>query len=280
MRGGADLPPSVSFLPAPAGRRLFAVLFEAPDVPPRRPVLYLPPFAEEMNRTRRMAALAARELAANGHSTLFVDATGTGDSSGDFGSATWDIWIEDFTFAARWLAQKKGAEPVLLAARAGALLAPALLSSGAVAGDLLALWQPVLSGKQFLTQFLRLRVAAEMSSGGAQEGGTRALREQLGRGEGVEIAGYELNAGLALGLEAAALGAADLSRVRQLAWFETGASTASLLPASSRVLEAVRGGGAAVTAAAFAEPPYWTTPETSVAPGVIAATRDFFAQAA
>lgn len=284
MPGVAEPAPAVSFLEAPDGRRLFTVLFEDAAAPRRRPVLYLPPFAEEMNRTRRMAALTARALAAEGHATLIVDATGTGDSSGDFAAATWRRWAQDFEFAARWLASHAGAAPMLLAARSGALLAPALLASGAAAADTLALWQPVTNGKQFLTQFLRLKLAAEMAGGGegADAGGTKALRETLAAGESIEVAGYEIHPELASGLEAATLGAAALSGVKRLAWLESGASASggkapALLPASVRVLEAVKAGGADIQSAAFAEPPYWVTPETSIAPGVIAATRAFFA---
>jgi exosortase A-associated hydrolase 2 len=281
MRGSAEPAPAVSFLEAPAGRRLFAVLYEDPAAPRRRPVLYLPPFAEEMNRTRRMAALAARALAAAGHATLIVDPTGTGDSSGDFAAATWPLWAEDFDFAARWFAARQGEPAVLLAARSGALLAPPLMASGAAAGDMLALWQPVTSGKQFFTQFLRLKLAADMAEG-AEAGGTKALRESLAAGESVEIAGYEIHPELARGLEAASLDTAALAGVRRLAWLESGASalpekTPALLPASVRLIEALRTGGAEIHAAAFAEPPYWVTPETTLAPGVIAASSAFFA---
>jgi uncharacterized protein len=280
MPGDAVLAPIVSFLEAPAGRRLFATLFEDSSAPKGRPVLFLPPFAEEMNRTRRMASLAARSLAADGHATLIVDATGTGDSSGDFAAATWARWCEDFEFAARWLAERAGEAPMLLAARSGALLVPPLLASGAVAADTLALWQPVTSGKQFFTQFLRLKLAAEMSAGAdaAEAGGTKLLRETLAAGESIEIAGYEINPELARGLEAASLGAVALGGVKRLAWLESGASTnPALLPVSVRLLESLKGGDMQIQSASFAEPPYWVTPETTIAPGVLAATREFFA---
>ncbi|HEY9550049.1 MAG TPA: hypothetical protein VIR45_11165, partial [Kiloniellaceae bacterium] len=58
-------------------------------------LVYLPPFAEEMNRSRRMAALQARRLAALGVDDLLLDPFGTGDSAGDFGDARWEIWRED-----------------------------------------------------------------------------------------------------------------------------------------------------------------------------------------
>ncbi len=70
----------------------------------------------------------------------------------------------------------------------------------------LLFWQPVLSGKQFLQQFLRLKVAAQiLGSAEAARVDTRELRERLLRGDSVEVAGYELSPALAAGLEAADL---------------------------------------------------------------------------
>ena len=48
----------------------------------RARVLYLHPLAEEMNRSRRMAALQARALAAAGCEVLQPDLLGCGDSAG------------------------------------------------------------------------------------------------------------------------------------------------------------------------------------------------------
>ncbi len=45
------------------------------------PLLYLHPFAEEMNKSRRMAALQSRALAEHGYAVLQIDLLGCGDSS-------------------------------------------------------------------------------------------------------------------------------------------------------------------------------------------------------
>ncbi len=52
----------------------------------RGAVLYAHPLGEEMNKSRRMAALQARALAAAGFDVLQIDLMGCGDSSGDFES--------------------------------------------------------------------------------------------------------------------------------------------------------------------------------------------------
>src|SRR5687768_8838655 len=76
------------FLSAPHGGRRFCLL-HMPSRPARALVVYVHPFAEEMNKSRRMAALQARALAASGHAVLQIDLLGCGDSSGDFGDASW-----------------------------------------------------------------------------------------------------------------------------------------------------------------------------------------------
>src|SRR5665647_2167413 len=66
-------------------------------------VLYIHPFAEEMNKARRMAALQARALAQAGYAVLQIDLLGCGDSSGDFGEATWKNWVRDVVQGCQWL---------------------------------------------------------------------------------------------------------------------------------------------------------------------------------
>ena len=65
----------VFFLPAAGGEQRLC-LFHAPSSEfrgaPRSKILYLHPFAEEMNKSRRMAALACRALAEAGHAVLRV----------------------------------------------------------------------------------------------------------------------------------------------------------------------------------------------------------------
>ena len=60
------------------------VLLRKPLVPPRGCVLVVPPFAEEMNKCRRMVTELAIRLAEQGIATLQPDFYGTGDSAGDF----------------------------------------------------------------------------------------------------------------------------------------------------------------------------------------------------
>ncbi|MGI4849783.1 MAG: serine aminopeptidase domain-containing protein [Janthinobacterium lividum] len=121
-------------------------------------------FAEEMNRSRRMCAMQARALADAGIAVLVVDLYGCGDSSGDFGDARWQIWLDDLLLAKRWLEQRCGVVAGYLGLRLGALLALNAAADASTPVGPLVLWQPVLRGATYLTQFLRLRQAAQLLS--------------------------------------------------------------------------------------------------------------------
>ena len=88
-------------------------------------IVYVHPFAEEMNKSRRMAALQSRRLAALGYAVLQIDLFGCGDSSGDIADADLDVWLRDLDAAAEWLAGQGHRPLYLWGLRLGALLAAA-----------------------------------------------------------------------------------------------------------------------------------------------------------
>lgn len=191
----------VSFLPVDGSQRF--CLLHVPAGKPRGAILYLHPFAEELNRSRQVVARQARAFADAGYAVLQVDLYGCGDSAGDFGAADWAQWRRDGHAAMRMLAERFDAPLGLWGLRSGTLLAVELareLASNVV----LILWQPVLSGKQHLQQFLRLSLAADLLDGKAR-GGTDVFMTQLEQGRSVEVAGYSLSPGLAAGLARAEL---------------------------------------------------------------------------
>lgn len=265
MRGQ---PAEPFFWPRPGGHRLCMLHRPAGDV--HATVLHVHPWAEEMNKSRRMAALTARALAAAGCAVLQMDLYGCGDSSGDFADATWDGWVDDVRAAALWLrAQHPRAGHWLWGHRAGALLAvgaaPALPADTAF-----VFWQPALNGKTLLQQFLRLRAAAEMSQGDGKSALER-VRADLAAGRTVDIAGYALPPALAQGLESAALALPHAGST--VHWLETSTRTPpALLPASVQHIDAWRRGGHTVTDSAVAGPAFWQTQEIEDAPALVDAT--------
>ena len=255
------------FLPAQPGQRL--CVHHEPVRPTRGAVLYVPPWAEEMNKSRRMAALQSRALAAAGFAVLQLDLHGCGDSSGEFAEATWTGWLADIGAAVKWLQHRHDAPLWLWGLRTGALLASQAAEQLPGPCHLL-LWQPVLSGKQGLQQFLRLKAAAHLQKGDATATLERA-RTDLAAGRCVDVAGYALPPALAQGLEAATL--EPPSSPGHLLWFELSTrEPATLLPASQLRLDAWRNAGRSVQAQAVPGPAFWQTQEIEDAPALIAAT--------
>lgn len=189
-------------LPADGGQR-FCIL-RRPAGAVRGAVLYVHPFAEEMNKSRRAVAVTARALASEGWAVLQPDLFGCGDSSGEFGEASWGAWVEDVARAGAWAAEHFGGVAWLWGLRAGCLVATEALPRVAPTSGIL-LWQPVVSGKQHLNQFLRMKVAGGAIGNAAERTTTQALRDRIARGEAVEVAGYAIGTGLAEGLERAEL---------------------------------------------------------------------------
>jgi uncharacterized protein len=207
-----------------------------------------------------MAAVQARALAEAGWTALQIDLFGCGDSAGDFGDATWAHWVADVTAAASWLRMESGSPPVLFGLRTGCLLAAEVARVSDPVPHL-AFWQPVISGREYLQQFLRQRVVGQLI-GGATEGriGTKELRDQLLRGESVEVAGYSLSPQLALGLDGAGL---ELpASEAPIAWFEiSGDAGAGLSPAATRRIEILRAAGHRVHSESVNGLPFWQTQE-------------------
>src|SRR5438132_772625 len=109
----------------------------------RAAVVVAPPFAEELNRSRRMIALGAERLAADGYAVLEADCLGCGDSSGDFGDAGWEAWLSDIERAHDWIANRYSVPTWIWGIRGGSLLASAILPRLSTPPGLL-FWQPVI----------------------------------------------------------------------------------------------------------------------------------------
>jgi exosortase A-associated hydrolase 2 len=265
------------FLSAGEGQRF--CLYHRASGPCRGGIVYLHPFADEMNKSRRMAALQARELAAHGYGVLQIDLHGCGDSSGDFGDATWASWLEDVGRARAWLADKLGQPVSLWGLRLGALLALDFGRRHPGQAASLLLWQPLPSGSTFLTQFLRLRMASQVLTEGAQGANieaTTALRASLRRGEMLEVAGYDLNPAMA-----EALDALDTSKLAvtdcPVHWVEiVNAAGRPAAPALSRIRSAWEQAGVALTMHEVTAAPFWASQEIVDCPALIAQTSRIF----
>ena len=225
-----------------------------------------------MNKSRRMAALACRALAAGGHAVLQIDLRGCGDSSADFGDASWADWQADVRLGLEWLdARVPGAPLWLWSLRVGCLLAAA--DWGRPVNHLF--WQPMTSGKLALQQFLRLKLAAEMA-GGASKGLMDQLKGELAAGRSVEVAGYRLGAGLASGLEGARL--TPSGTPGRVEWLELSTrEDAALTPVSEQAIKTWQDAGWSVRPQIAQGPGFWATSEIELAPALIERTVEVLA---
>jgi exosortase A-associated hydrolase 2 len=273
----AGIPAEPFFLKTGSGQRF--CLYH-PPFPGKEHIgsfIYVHPFAEELNRSRRMAALQARAFAALGFGVLQIDLLGCGDSSGDFGDARWSRWKDDLATAWNWL-QKRDSVPIgLWGLRLGALLALDFSKESRSAVNTLVLWQPVINGEVFLTQFLRMRMASEMLLGSDHKLlGTQEMRRMLAGGETIEVAGYELAPALAASIDTLSL--ADLAVLdTAIHWFEIVPEPEHPLPSPAvRVMDSWQQQGVKFQTHPVPGSPFWASQEITECRSLLSATTEIF----
>lgn len=255
------------FIESAAGRRF--ALYHEPVGPVRGIVIGAHAFGEEMNKSRRMMALGARALAAAGFAVVQPDLMGCGDSSGDLVEADWAAWMQDLAVARDWLASRHQGPQWLWGVRAGCLLA-ADFARQTDPGLNFIFWQPQTSGRLALQQFLRLKMASQIQQG-VPKGSTDALHKDLAAGRAVDVAGYMLGPGVALGLGASSL--VPVPHADRLLWLEVSTrEPPQLLPAAEQAISAWRTAGCDVRTQVVAGPPFWQTLEIEDAPDLVTAT--------
>lgn len=273
------------FFDAEPGTRF--CLYHAPDphVEPRGAILYVHPFAEELNRTRRMAALQSRAFAALGYAVLQIDLFGCGDSCGDFHDGDWNLWKSDLALAAGWLAERTSGPLHLWGVRLGGLLALDFARSAAV--DSIILWQPFMSGRACINQFLRLRLARMQeasllapAAAGAPPRSTAALRAQLAVHGVIEVGGYEVAVPLVRAIDAC-----DAAHIRlrpcTLHWFASAAAAPSkVADSAARLAERWAADGVALHFYQVAGVPFWAGDDNAECPALLEATSALFAGSA
>ena len=255
------------FLPSRAGE-IFLLVRSPPQ--PRGAVLVVPPFAEEMNKCRRMVTDVALELCALGCAVLVPDLYGTGDSQGTFADARWGHWEADLEATCAWGEANGLGVRALLAIRLGAALAISAVRNGRLPDvAVTALWQPVLDGAQYLTQFLRLRTAGNLGTKSEKES-VADLRSKLAAGQNLEIAGYNLSASLAADLSAVEPRADIPSQLGAIHWMEVVRTPESEIPIAARTsIERLRGSSRRIAEHTFIGEPFWGTVEISEIPNMI-----------
>jgi len=245
----------------------------------RRFVIIVPPFAEEMNKSRKMVSDFARAMASHGDATTavyIIDLFGCGDSEGLLERASWDIWranIIDLTTQLQ--AEHPGAHCVMLGIRLGAALALDCIVKPLLTLKIsLVFWQPVLNGKQFIHQFLRLKVAASILT--QQPLSMAQIRQQLAAEQAIEVSGYLLSSTLVEEIES--INHHQLIQLPNdisVAWFETNiCASEALLPANEKIVNQWQQQNE-VERQIFVSPPFWQSVDTVVVPALVERTVNY-----
>lgn len=264
------------FLPSGDGQR-FCLFTPAQTSAVKGGVIYLHPFAEELNKTRHMATLQARAFAQAGYCVLQIDLLGCGDSSGNFGDASWASWQDDARRAVEWLQKRTDAPLWLWGLRAGALLAAEV--ARCLPGPVNCLfWQPMNSGQLVLQQFLRLGAAAEILAEGSK-GKLTAMRSLLAKGKSIEVAGYLLTPTLAEELVTGSLDAPATTQPKadsvppRLIWIDLVArENCQISSSTAAIINQWQDAGYSTVHHQVIGPAFWQTIEIETAPALIEAT--------
>jgi exosortase A-associated hydrolase 2 len=269
----------VFYLPGQGGELFVCYYPPSTESGTKGHVVFVPPFAEEMNHSRRMISIQARRLSEIGYGAVVFDLYGTGDSGGDFADARWDLWKSDVATITEWILDQTSTAINLLGLRLGSLLAVDYAQHASKRPERIIMWQPIVSGQLFLNQFLRLRLVANMSRVGGNHAkeSTQSLRRLLSQGESIEVAGYELNAEITTAIDSLSLRDLGAKLSTPLYWFELSISKdAPFSPASERVLTEWVRQGLDVTKKAVEGEPFWAIQETALTPTLVDATTELF----
>lgn len=269
---GNELKSEAEFLELPSGR-LFSVRTLVANTNDEV-VVFVPPFAEEMNKSRKMMALLLNELALSGSSGLLFDLVGTGDSQGELDDTEWSDWIYNLRDVVNFALDVLGAKSIsFVALRTGALLLNDYLNGhhGAVINSKIKAihyWNPVFNASQFVTQFLRLRLAADMMGEGGEKVTVKQLKAQLEALGQLEVAGYMLNQNLIAGMENARIALPQMHDEFNV-WFYEISSMGKVTPGLQRMIPKVCGDSINQQAFSLEGPQFWSTQEIALCKDLI-----------
>lgn len=156
-------------------------------------VVILPPFAEEMNKSRHIIKQCTKKLAEHNYYSFMLDNYGTGDSEGDLDTATIELWRTDLAILIQKIADWGFTSISFIGIRFGALQLFDLLNNTNLPLPIkqVVLWQPMFDAARFWQQFCRIKVAEAMANGDKLS--QKQIEQQLEQGQIVEIAGYPIN---------------------------------------------------------------------------------------
>lgn len=239
---------------------------------PRAHIVFVPPFGEEMNRCRALVSEQARNFAQSGYSCTIIDFYGSGDSQGELHEASLQIWQENIRLTIETLEREDNLPIILWGLRLGAFVALDFAAKSTVAIDSILLWQPVLSGKRYVTQILRQRVAALVGKNLAPET-TAQIRTKLADGECIEISGYTVGGVLMQDIESLSLAGMTALCSGKIHWLENVSEPdAALTGATLKAIEQLESLQNDVQVYPFTGPQVWQLHSRDSLPELISIT--------
>ena len=254
---------------------LFALFYESIKDSPTEAFLFVPPFADEMNKSRRMVTLLSQNLQTHGYAVLILDLFGTGDSQGEFPDATWELWRDSLYSAWRWLKSQGFKKIHFWGVRLGCLLALDTKNYFSLSEGSILFWQPVVNGERYVTQLIRLRIAEQF--GKKTDETVRSLREMYSDGEYLEIAGYVISPHLLSKIES--LQMIDMSPKinSQIFWLECSMDgTTELSAGSVKIIQSWKEKMLEVHAECVSGVPFWNSADIIEVPSLIDRTCAYY----
>jgi exosortase A-associated hydrolase 2 len=255
------------------GSRLYNMMYW-PDAEPKAHIVFVPPFCEEMNRCRTLVASQAREFASAGFSCSVFDFLGTGDSEGQLDQVNLKLWLNDINLVVEHALKRAEAPLYLWGLRLGALLAVEFAQQTDHSISKLILWQPVVSGKKFITQLLRLRVA-HLANHGLPAQTTQELRSAFETSDSMEISGYTLGTELLREIDSSKVSGSASLESTEVLWLENLLDGQEGVGAASKsAIDGLAGFAESLQVHTCKVPPIWQLPKRSDAPELVQMTRE------
>ncbi len=169
----------------------YSPLDQSADKVGKHVVVLVPPFAEEMNRSKRMYVLCARLLANSGLDALCFDYSGTGDSSGKWGEFSYDNWVSDLQDVYHF-SKSLASDVSFIALRFGALIVADAIAAKQLSVKKCLLWDPLESGDVLTRQLVRMKIAAAMTDN-AKKITSQSVMQMMENDGYMESAGYHIS---------------------------------------------------------------------------------------
>jgi exosortase A-associated hydrolase 2 len=230
-------------------------------------ILIIPPFAEEMNKSRRMMSTLLATAARDDITGYLFDLYGTGDSEGDFCDATWQRWLDNVFEMIVHCCKTQGVKSLsIVAIRSGALLLNDLINrdSSRLTTYLkdIHYWCPVINSAQFVNQLFRVCLASNMLKKNAKS--TIAELFQLLEEDGwIDIAGYRLNSELVRSIKEANEYVSDTNVEARFFFYELTKSGVRS-PAFLNYIKRIEDEHVSVTSKSITGLPFWNSQEISI----------------